>query len=227
MKSRGFFCKATGDEAEILIYEQIGESWWDGSGVGAKQFAQDLKALGNVKTLNVRINSPGGDVWDGTAIYNTLVQHPATVNIFIDGLAASAASYIAMAGDTITIAENGMFMIHNASAMTYGNAEEMVKMATLLKQIDASIVLTYWARTKNSKEDIESWMSDETWLVGKEAVDKGFADSIMPSKAIDNAFDLSKFKKAPAQTAAAENLVVLASDADLRRRMRQHEMISW
>ena len=109
----GFSVKAkAGDEAEILIYEDVGEGWF--GGVTAKQFADELKALGSVKTINLRLNSAGGDVFDGLAIYRRLVDHPAKIVSHIDGLAASIASVIAMAGDEIRISESGFLMIHNA-----------------------------------------------------------------------------------------------------------------
>ncbi len=203
---RGFWMKANDGEAEILIYEHIGEGFF-GGGVSAKKFIEDLKALGDIRTLNVRINSPGGDVFDATTIYNQLVQHKATVNIFIDGLAASAASYIAMAGDTIQIAENALFMIHNASGFAMGNAVDMRKMAELLDKVDSTIVTTYQRRTKQPENKLKAWMADETWFTGQEAVDNGFADSIMEAKAVDNNFDLSRFKHAPAQEKDVEEFL--------------------
>ncbi len=181
--NRGFFAKKTGgDTAEMLIYEQIGVSWWDDSGVGAKQFADDLKALGDIKTLNIRINSPGGDVTEGDAIYSALTQHPATINVFIDGIAASAASFIAMAGDTIAIAEHAKLMIHNAWGFSVGNADDMRKMADTLDVFDKGIRGIYAARTGNSDLQLQDWMKAETWMLGPEAKDRGFADTVIPSK---------------------------------------------
>src|SRR5262245_27525916 len=110
--------KARAEEAEVYIYEDVGSGWF--GGVSAKQFADDLRALGQVQTINVHINSAGGEVFDGVAIYHTLVQHPARVVSHVDGLAASIASVIAMAGDEIRITEAGMFMIHNARGGVVG-----------------------------------------------------------------------------------------------------------
>jgi ATP-dependent protease ClpP protease subunit len=194
-----FSMQAAGDTAEILIYEEIGASFW-GGGVDAKQFVLDLKAL-DVKTLNVRLNSPGGDVFDGVAIYNQLTQHPATVNIFIDGLAASIASIIAMAGNTISIADNAMLMIHNAWAGTVGNSKDMRKMADILDKIDVTMAGTYSKRSGTSKSKVVEMMAEETWFSGQEAVDAGFADEITQSTEAAEArayFDLSHFKHAPA-----------------------------
>ena len=180
--NRGFRAQAKDGKAEILIYEQIGQSWWDGSGVGAKQFTEELKALGDVTAIDLRINSPGGDVTEADAIYTQLTQHPATINVFIDGLAASAASYIAMAGDTIAIAEHAKFMIHNASGLAMGNADEFRKMAEILDVFDSSIRTIYQRRTALEESKIKDWMDAETWFTGQETVDEGFADSIMLAK---------------------------------------------
>lgn len=214
---RGCWMKAKDDEAEILIYEQIGEDWF-GGGISAKRFADDLKALGDIKTLNVRINSPGGSVFDGTTIYNQLVQHKATVNVFIDGIAASAASYVAMAGDTIKIAENGLFMIHNAWGITIGNAADMRKQAEVLDKIDSTIVTTYKKRTKQSEDKLKDWMAAETWFTGAEAVENGFADAIMEAKTTENSFDLSIFKNAPKCGIAAAVTEQFVAEQEYRRR---------
>jgi ATP-dependent protease ClpP protease subunit len=221
MKRRGFFMKAAQKEAVILIYEEIGESWWSGSGISAKRFAEDLKTLGDgIETLNVRINSPGGDVFDGAAIKTQLEQHPATVNVFIDGLAASAASYIAMAGKTIQISDNALFMIHNAQGGVLGNAADMRQMAELLDKIDSTIAAMYTRRTKQPANTIKDWMAAETWFKAEEAVKYGFADQIFTTGIEDptDRFDLSRFKNAPRlQTEAFDDRAFLA-DQDLRRR---------
>jgi ATP-dependent protease ClpP protease subunit len=194
-----FSMQAQGDSAEILIYEEIGDSFW-GGGVNPKQFAADLKALGDVKTLNVRLNSPGGDVFDGVTIYNQLAQHPAAVNVYIDGLAASIASVIAMAGEKICIADNAMMMIHNAWAGTVGDANDMRKMADILDKVNTNVAGTYSKRSGQSNSAVLKLMANETWMTGQEAVDEGFADEIMQSSKSDSAsarFDLSHFKNAP------------------------------
>ena len=180
--NRGFSCKAKDGKAEILIYEQIGESWWDGSGVGAKRFAEDLKALGDISAIDIRINSPGGDVTEADAIYTQLVQHPANVSVFVDGLAASAASFIAMAGDTIAIAENGKFMIHNSMAIGIDNAAGFRKLADTLDVFDSAIRTIYQRRTKIPEAKLKDWMEAETWFSGQQALDEGFADSLMKAK---------------------------------------------
>lgn len=218
---RGFFVNASKGEGEILIYEEIGQSWWNDSGIGAKQFAEDLKALGNVSVLNVRINSPGGDVFEGNAIKTQLEQHPATKNVFIDGLAASAASYIAMAGDHIEISKNALFMIHNASGGVLGNAEDMRKMADLLEKIDGNIAAMYERRTELPLATIQEWMTAETWFTAEEAVTNGFADALMveESDAVPaDIFDLSRFRNAPKLPVIAQAPDAFLVDQEFRRR---------
>lgn len=180
--NRGYQAKKKDDTAEILIFEQIGKSWWDDSGVGAKEFTEDLKALGDVKSINVRINSPGGDVFEADAIYSALNNHPATINVFIDGIAASAASYIAMAGDSISIAEHAKFMIHSAWGFAMGNADDMRATADILDVVDSGIRIIYQRRTKHAESKIKDWMKAETWWVGQAAIDDKFADSLMKAK---------------------------------------------
>lgn len=197
----GFRLEANSESADLYIYEQIGADWW-GGGVTASGIADELKKLkDSVKTINVRLNSPGGDVFDGVAIYNQLVQHKAAVNVFVDGLAASAASVIAMAGDKIAVAENGMVMIHNPWSIVLGESADMRKMADTLDKIKETLVTTYAARTKQAVGDISDWMNDELWMTGQEAVDKGFADEVMTAKTVDNSLTMkfaAQYKKAPA-----------------------------
>lgn len=174
----GYRMAKAGDAGEIYLYGPIGASFW-GDGISANQFRQDLKALGPVKTIDLRINSEGGDVFDGKAMYSLLVDHKANVHVHIDGLAASAASFIAMAGDTIAIAEGGFVMIHNAWGMAIGDADEMRKTAQMLDTVNGTIIDLYAARTKQTPDQIKKWMAAETWMTGAEAVEHGFADEIV------------------------------------------------
>lgn len=173
----GYSMKARNDEAEVYIYEDIGESWF--GGVSAKQFAADLKALGAVTTINVHINSYGGEVFDGVAIYRQLASHPARVISHIDGVAASIASVIAMAGDEIHIAESAMIMIHNASGGAFGQAGELRKLADLLDTITATIADVYVARTGQDRAAVLSFMGEETWFTADMAVELLFADKVV------------------------------------------------
>jgi ATP-dependent Clp endopeptidase proteolytic subunit ClpP len=193
--------QAQGDSAEILIYEEIGASFW-GGGVSPSQFAQDLKALGDIKTLNVRINSPGGDVFDGATIYNLLAQHSATVNIYVDGLAASAASLVAMAGDKICMADNAMMMIHNAWGCMAGDANDLRIFADVLQKVSETMCNTYAKRSGMKASDVQALMDKETWFNAQECVDEGLADEIVQpdevaAKSKGVLFDLSHFKNVP------------------------------
>lgn len=161
---------------EILIYEDVGAGWF--GGVSAKSFTDALKALGDVATLDVRINSYGGDVFDGLAIYQQLVQSKARVTTHIDGIAASIASIIAMAGKEIKIAEAGWMMIHDAWGIFAGNAQALRENADRLDAVSKQLAGIYVARTKKKDEDIVNWMAQEKWFDSKEAVANGFATSV-------------------------------------------------
>jgi ATP-dependent Clp protease, protease subunit len=167
-------------EADILIYEDIGEGWF--GGVSAKQFAGDLKSLGKIETINLRLNSAGGDVFTGLAIYRQLVEHPARVVTHIDGLAASIASVIAMAGAEIRIAEAGFLMIHDAWGMAIGSAADLRQTADLLDITTGSIADVYTARTGQDAARVRQWMADETWFTAAEAVTEGFASAVAENK---------------------------------------------
>lgn len=160
---------------EILIYDDIGPEEW--GGVSAKAVKAQLDAMGDATEITVRINSPGGDVFDGFAIYNLLKQHPAHVTVKVDGMAASAASVIAMAGDTIEMASNARMMIHNPWTMAVGDSASLQKTAALLDQIKESIVATYKARVSMEEADIAEAMDAEFWFGAKAAIELGFADA--------------------------------------------------
>lgn len=167
---------------EIYLYGIIGlgkDNWLGIDGVTAKQFAEDLKRLAAVKTIDLRINSDGGVVDDARAIYNLLAQHPAEITVHIDGIAASAASFVAMVGKTILIAEGGWVMVHNARGGVYGTADDLKRMAEVFEGYNQSIRDTYAARTKQSNAKLKAWMDEETWFSGKDAVKAGFADRIV------------------------------------------------
>lgn len=167
------------DRGEIYLYGIIGSDGWFGDGVTAKTFADDLKKLGAVKTIDLRINSDGGVVTDARAIYTLLVEHPAEVITHIDGIAASAASFVAMAGKQILIAEGGFVMIHNARMGAWGEADDMRRAADVLETVNETIRNTYQKRTGAKSADIKAWMDVETWWTGPQAVEHGFADKIV------------------------------------------------
>jgi ATP-dependent Clp protease protease subunit len=210
---KGYSMKAgaAANEADIYIYEDVGESWF--GGVSAKQFTQDLKALGKVDIINLHLNSYGGEVFDGISIYRALVDHKAKVISYIDGIAASIASVIAMAGDEIRISEAGFMMIHEASGGVFGRAQEHRQIADLLETITRTIGDVYVARTGQTKEAIMDWMAEEKWFTAAEAVELLFADAVVANLRLaahaTGPFDLDRhgFRHAPQQLKPA-NVVV-------------------
>ncbi|WP_444905114.1 ClpP-like prohead protease/major capsid protein fusion protein [Microbulbifer sp. CnH-101-E] len=186
---------ANTSEADIYLYDTIG--YW---GVTAKDFARDLKALGDVSKINLHINCPGGDVFDGTAIYNLLKDHKAEVETWIEGIAASMGSVIALAGDTVHIAENAYYMVHNPSAGVRGDVRALEKTKSLLAKVKATMKSLYSSRTGMSDEEVSQVMDDETWYTGAEAVEAGFATdttAAMEMAASFNADHLNQFKNTP------------------------------
>jgi ATP-dependent Clp protease protease subunit len=191
-----FFAKANGKRGEIYIYESIGEGWY--GGITAKSFSESMKELGNVTALDIYINSPGGSVFDGIAIFNQIRRFNGERIVHIDGIAASIASVIAMAGDEIRIAGNGMMMIHDPWSMAFGTADEMRKMADSLDKVRDTILDTYTAKTGGKRDEISDLMTAETWLSADEAVEKGFATSKTEEKSLKAEFTmLDKFQNTP------------------------------
>ena len=186
-----------GKTVEILIYAPIGASFWGKDSVESKKFAEDLSKHKNVENITVRINSPGGNVFDGNAIYNTLLGHKARVEVFIEGMAASIASVIAMAGDEVTMAENSMMMVHNPSSGLRGDANDLRKMADVLDKVKTGLVSAYHNKTKIAIDKLNEMLDTETWMTAKEAVKLGFADKMTGKVTIQNSFDMSDFKNTP------------------------------
>lgn len=169
--------------AEILLYGDIGASFW-GDGITAKAFADQLKELGKVDQLDVRINSYGGDVFDGLAIHRQLIDSGAEITTHIDGIAASIASVIAMAGSKIIISESGYMMIHDAWTVAIGNADELREVATRVDATSADMAQLYAKRSGSTEDKIRDWMKAETWFNGKEAVLVGLADEVAENVAV-------------------------------------------
>ncbi len=195
---------ATAAPAEIYIYDVIVDYAWDDDETTAKGFIDDLKALGPDTPLDLHINSPGGSVFAGLAIYNALQRHQAQVTVYIDGLAASIASVVAMAGDRIVMPENALLMIHNPYSFAGGTAAELRKAAEMLDKATASIISTYQQQTNLDTATLAKLMDEETWLSAAEAADFKFIDEIEPAlpmaalSAKLKAFDLSQYNNAPA-----------------------------
>ena len=175
------------NSVEISIYDEIGDF-----GTSAKEFIEEVKSVGD-GDITLRINSVGGSVFDGLAIYNTLRSHSGFVSIKIEGLAASISTVIAMAGDSIEMSENGFFMIHNPFGKSAGEAGDMRKTADLLDKIKEEIMEIYSKRTSLTFGELSDMMDNETWLSSQEAMDMGFIDKITEPMKIAASFDLSKF----------------------------------
>ncbi len=193
------------DTLTLSFYDMIGASMWDDSGATPAMVADALKTP--CKSIELHLNSPGGDAFAGVAIYNLLKACGKPVNVIVDGMAASAASIVAMAGDTITMATGSVLMIHEAMAMAFGNADELRKMADTLTTVTSGIADIYVAKTGLPKDEVLAMQNKETWLSADEAVAQGFATSVNKDKAaVKNEFDLAKFRNAPAAL-KVENVV--------------------
>lgn len=189
------------NEATIYIYDEIGLF-----GVTAAQFVDQLNALDpKPKQIALRINSPGGDVFEGVTIFNALRRFPAEITTHIDGVAASIASVIALAGDVVMIADNAFYMIHEPFALVVGTASDMRKTADTLDQVSkATIISAYIQKTEQSEEQIRNWMAEETWFTAEEALSAGFVDQVETGEEMQNAGSISrfKFKQLPGKIAA-------------------------
>jgi ATP-dependent protease ClpP protease subunit len=178
----GIRAVAVGDNV-ITMFEVIGEDFWSGGGVTAKKVAAQLRAIGD-RPVEVQINSPGGDMFEGIAIYNVLREHPQAVTVKIMGMAASAASVIAMAGDVIEIGAASFLMIHNCWVLAMGNRHDMRETADFLEPFDAAMVSLYEQRSGQKATDIAKMMDAETFLSGSQAIEKGFADALLSADAM-------------------------------------------
>ena len=187
-----YWVRATGAGAELSIHDEIGAY-----GVSAKAFIAELGQLPKGAPLELRLNSPGGSVFDAVAIYNALKRHEGTVTVTIDGIAASAASYVAMAGDTVVMPENAFLMIHDPSGLVMGTAADMRAMAEALDKIAGALVKGYTAKSGKPEDEIAALMADETWFTAAEAVEAGLADSIAEPVRIAASFDATRFRNAP------------------------------
>lgn len=220
-----FQMKANNGVAQIDIFGQIVSEKLFDEETSASSFRDSLKSLGDVSTINLSINSGGGSVWDGVAIYNMLKSHKATVNVYVEGLAASIASVIAMAGDTITMRSGSMMMVHMPFTIAQGNAEEMRKTADALEKTGNNIVDIYSSRTGISSDDIRNIMNEETWLSAEEAVEQGWATKLDKKEAVMNSVPkeiLGRFSNVPKNVLARVEKKTLSQDRlDLIEREKQ------
>lgn len=184
--------RARGTGAEVAIYDEIGAY-----GVSAKGFLAELGALPEGTPVDLRLNSPGGSVFDAVAIHNALKRHAGPVTVWIDGIAASAASYIAMAGDEIVMPENAFLMIHDPAGLVMGTAEDMRSMAEALDKVKGSLVSGYAAKSGRTPDEVSALMAAETWFDASDAVAQGFADRLIDPVRIAANFDIGRFRNAP------------------------------
>ncbi|HBA6806581.1 TPA: Clp protease ClpP [Escherichia coli] len=194
-------------EADIYIYDEIG--FW---GVTAKQFISDLNALGDITHINLHINSPGGEVFEGIAIFNALRNHGAGITVYVDGVAASMASLIAMAGDTVIMPENAFMMIHKPWGISGGDAEKMRTYADRLDKLESVMVPVYAQKTGKTTDEIAVMLADETWMSGAECLAHGFADQVTPAvraMACIQSKRTEEFKKMPE---SIRNMITQPSD---------------
>jgi ATP-dependent Clp protease protease subunit len=201
MGSKFWKFKALDDNTgELTLYGEIANETWWGDEITPKEFKTDLDALGDINTLNIYINSPGGDVFAGQAIHSMLKRHKAHKNVYIDGLAASIASVVVMAGDTIFMPKNAMMMIHNPWTWGIGNAAEFRKLAEDLDKVRESLIAAYEGHSALTRDEIIEIMDSETWLTADECLEYGFCDVVEKEKQMAASIDktlLMRYKNTP------------------------------
>lgn len=213
---RAFSVRAlAGNEAEILLYDAIvdtqDEADWLG-GVSPQSMVPQIRDI-KAGTIHLRINSPGGSVFAARAIEAALREHPARIVVHVDGVAASAASVVAMAGDEIVMQPGAMLMVHKSWTLTYGNANDLLETAALLEKVDGTLAETYATRSGKPRDEIDAWMAAETWFTGAEAVSAGLADRVAEAESKPAAaWNLSAYAHAPAAQQRVED-VAEPSDA--------------
>lgn len=206
MKKNWFDTRAEAEQpAEISIYDDIGAY-----GVSARDFIAAISAI-TATTIKLSINSPGGSVFDALAMFNALRQHPATVEVTVMGVAASAASLVAMAGDKILMPDNAFMMIHWPWQPAVGNAAELRELADGLDKIGESLVTIYSNRSGQTPDKIRELLAAETWMTAQEALDLGFADEISPTMPVAARFDLERIPES-IRTALGQALAPVKPD---------------
>lgn len=216
--------ESTDTELHVYVYDVI-SSWW---GANAADLVKALADAGD-RTVHLHINSPGGDVFEARAMASAIVAHPGKVITHIDGLAASAATYLALAANEVRMTEGGLFMVHNSWTMAYGNKTELRDTADLLQKIDGTIAADYARKTGKALADVQAWMDDETWFTAEEAKAEGFIDAIDANTKRDSAandqaanaarWDLSAYAKAPKLTPPEPKL----DDAQIAQQLQRNQ----
>lgn len=204
------------DDNVIDILEPIGYDWWTDSGITAKSIGNKLKSYAGADII-VNINCPGGDVFEGLAIYNQLREYKGHVTVRVLGIAASAASFIAMAADEVQIARAGFFMIHNAWTGVIGDRNDMREVADFLEQVDGTIADIYHVKSGIDMAELAAQMDKETWITGKTAVDTGFADSYLDSDVVEE-----QTNNHAKERIAAQKLDIIMAKAGMTRSERRN-----
>jgi ATP-dependent protease ClpP protease subunit len=213
---RDFRAALTDGRAEIFIYDIIGEDFWTGGGVTAMMFVEALSKFKGADTIHLHINSPGGDVFEARAITAAMLAFPGKFVAHIDGLAASAASYIAARCDEVEISPGAFIMIHNGWTIAAGDRHAMIDCAALLEKIDASIAADYAAKTGLEIADLAAMMDAETWLDADKAIEMKFADRLAEkAQAVGNTWNLSAYQKAPEMPEVKEEPINSNAETDL------------
>jgi ATP-dependent protease ClpP protease subunit len=214
---------------EIRLYDEIGESVFS-EGTTAKAFAAELQAAGHLTSIHLRVNSPGGSVFDGISMYNILLTHGARVTATVEGLAASIAGVIIMAASEISMAKNALLMIHDPHSFISGGAEQIRKLAGVLDKVKGSMITAYQRHTDMTKDEISALMSAETWFSADEAVAAGFSEKVCDPDEDDDCgvtdlaanFDFSRFSNVP-QRVTARLRAARKPLTDAHRRARSAE----
>lgn len=191
------------EDATVWIYDAIVDGDGYFGGVPAESFVKELNAL-DAETIHLRINSPGGSVFPAMAIYTALRNHPARVVAHIDGLAASAASFVALAADEVRMTKGAFYMIHNGHVFAIGDKRRLRETADLLEKVDGQILDIYAGRTDKDADEVTAWMDAETWFTAEEAKEAGFVDEIDHAEPMKASFDLSVFNRVPEPLAGQE-----------------------
>jgi ATP-dependent Clp endopeptidase proteolytic subunit ClpP len=207
--------KAGGQTADVYIFDEIGTY-----GITAQEFINDIKELKGTP-INLRINSLGGDVFDGMAMYNVIKRREAKTTVYIEGIAASIATIIALGADEVVMAENSLFMIHNAWGGAMGEAKDMRKTAETLDKISGELTDIYRKKTGLSYEALQEMMDEETWLNAEEAYDLGFVDVISDSIKVAAKYDVSKFKN------ITEEEIQNKLNINIKNRKMTNELKEW
>lgn len=203
----------------ITMFDVIGEDFWSGGGITAKGVASQLRAIGD-RPVEVQINSPGGDMFEGIAIYNVLREHPQPITVKIMGMAASAASIVAMAGDNIEIGAASFMMIHNCWVIAVGNRHDLQETADYLEPFDQAMVDLYAARTGQDAKQVAKWMDSETYMSGSQAIDRGFADALLSADKVTTDSDAQARDRQTNDLRAMELSLVAAGQSRSEARAR-------